>query len=376
MFNEPISVLSGGNIGHTIAADLALSGYRVHFYEHPQFKNTIKATLEKKTIDIEVRLTGSREQAKIHKVTTDIEEAISGVRLIFLVTPALGQELFFNTMIPHLKDGQIVVLAPGNFGSLRLKKLLQDRAVKTKVRLCELSAAPYASRVTAPATVSVIRSHGFGNTWVTSQAPRVPPNSPHLISALPDRDAGAAIEEVQNIYPFYSPTRNVLISGLSNSNTILHPIASVLNAGRIEYANQYLNTEFRLHREGHTPAVQRVEDGIANELTAVIKALSGDTIVPEEMGKAYFERVQTEFTSAQPRTLQDRYITEDVPYGMVPISQLAKKLGVATPLTDAIIELASALNQDNYYLTGRTLESLGLAELNKDQIISLVENDV
>jgi len=122
--------------------------------------------------------------------------------------------------------------------------------------------------------------------------------------------------------------------------------------------------------------VQRVEDGIANELTAVIKALSGDTIVPEEMGKAYFERVQTEFTSAQPRTLQDRYITEDVPYGMVPISQLAKKLGVATPLTDAIIELASALNQDNYYLTGRTLESLGLAELNKDQIISLVENDV
>jgi len=60
----------------------------------------------------------------------------------------------------------------------------------------------------------------------------------------------------------------------------------------------------------------------------------------------------------------------------VPMSQLGRKLGVATPLMNALIEIATALNQEDYCQTGRTLESLGLAELSKEQIINLVESGI
>ena len=66
-------------------------------------------------------------------------------------------------------------------------------------------------------------------------------------------------------------------------------------------------------------------------------------------------------------------MTEDVPYGLVPTSEMGKKAGVATPLLDALVVIASVVCQEDYRRTGRTLESLGLDKLSKEQIISLVE---
>jgi len=376
MLNEPIAVLGGGNQGHTIAADLTLSGYKVNFYEHPQFEDAFKTTLEKGIVDIYDQKTGRHERARIHRVTTDIKEAISDVKLILEAIPSYGEELFFNTMIPYLKDGQVVILMAGNFGSLRLRKLLGEKATRANIMIYETSTMPYGTRLVGPAAVSVIGVRTFGHTWVASKAPKVPPRVPVVISALPAKDTNVALKEFQALYPFYSPAKNVIVSAMNNLNFIGHVAAMVLNAGRIEYANLYSKSEFRLHREGHTPSVQRVEEGVLEEMAALVRVLGGKTVISRTSMKDTFERVQTQFTSIGPLTLTDRYLTEDVPYGLVPMSQLGEKLGVATPLMNALIELASALNREDYRKTGRTLESLGLAELSKEQIINLVESGV
>ena len=89
MLNQPIAVLGGGNAGHTFAADLSLAGYKVNFYEHPQFKDAFRTTLEKAAVEIEDQVTGRRQVARIHKVTTDMKEAITDVRLIILAVPVM-----------------------------------------------------------------------------------------------------------------------------------------------------------------------------------------------------------------------------------------------------------------------------------------------
>ena len=76
-----------------------------------------------------------------------------------------------------------------------------------------------------------------------------------------------------------------------------------------------------------------------------------------------------------PDPFKNRFITEDTPYGLVPMAQLGHKLGLATPLLDAFISIASAINNEDYNKTGRTLESLGLDKLNKEEILKLVEDD-
>ena len=370
MLNQPIAVLGGGNAGHTFAADLSLAGYKVNFYEHPQFKDAFRTTLEKAAVEIEDQVTGRRQVARIHKVTTDMKEAITDVRLIILAVPAFGHDLFFNTMIPHLGDGQVLVISPGNFGSLRLRKLLDEKAIRCNITVYELNTMPYGTRLTGPSSVSAV--YGFGPWFGTSSlgiAKKV-----RLICALPAKDTPLALKEFLKLYPLFSPAENVLVTALNNGNFIIHPAAAVLNAGRIEYANLYANCEFRLRREGHTPAVNNVEAAIADEMAALVSTLGGKTSQPRTKAKDDFEWAQTHNTALGPQTLKHRYITEDVPYGLVPMSELGEKLEVPTPTMNAIITIASVLNQEDYRKTGRTLESLGLAELSKEQIIKFIEH--
>ena len=66
-----------------------------------------------------------------------------------------------------------------------------------------------------------------------------------------------------------------------------------------------------------------------------------------------------------------RYVTEDVPTGLVPVSELGKKFGVKTPAIDTIINLADILFDTDFRATGRNLDQLGLRNLSPEEIIAL-----
>jgi opine dehydrogenase len=73
-----------------------------------------------------------------------------------------------------------------------------------------------------------------------------------------------------------------------------------------------------------------------------------------------------------PDRLASRYLTEDVGYTMVLFTDLARRLGVPTPVMDSIIELTSVvLERDLREEAPRTLGSLGLEGLSDEQLISL-----
>ena len=55
-----------------------------------------------------------------------------------------------------------------------------------------------------------------------------------------------------------------------------------------------------------------------------------------------------------------RYITEDVPTGLVPLSSLGKRLNIPTPTINSIIGLANALFNFDFYKNGRTMEKVGI----------------
>ena len=69
-----------------------------------------------------------------------------------------------------------------------------------------------------------------------------------------------------------------------------------------------------------------------------------------------------------PENMKDRFITEDVPYGMVLISNLGDMLNIPTPVHDSVIELCSTINGENYWETGRTVEKLGIKGLDVNNL--------
>lgn len=69
-----------------------------------------------------------------------------------------------------------------------------------------------------------------------------------------------------------------------------------------------------------------------------------------------------------PFDVKTRYITEDVPVGMVLIASLGQWLEVPTPAIHATIQFCGLMNEIDYWKEGRTLERLGLAKLNLNQL--------
>lgn len=362
MLDKPIAVLGGGNGGHTMAADLTLAGYKVNFYEHPLFEEKFRTTLE--TGKVEMRGVGREGIADIHKVTLDMEEAIGDVKLINLVIPALGHDLFFEEMIPFLQDGQTVVIWPDNYGSLLLRQLLKEKPPGKKITIAGTNTLPYGTRLAGPAQVNLLL-----------MAPEV------TISALPAGETEGILSELQKLFPMLKPAQNVLAAAFSNPNPIVHPAGSLLNTGRIQYSKG----DFHMYREGITEAVARVIRAVYDETAALGRAFGFEVLQYEErdfrttasiMGVAFqapFDTIGVVASVIGPKSLQDRYIVEDVPYGLVPLSSFGKRLGVPTPVIDSLVTIGSVVCDQDFWQTGRTLDELGLAEMGKEEIISFVE---
>ena len=68
-----------------------------------------------------------------------------------------------------------------------------------------------------------------------------------------------------------------------------------------------------------------------------------------------------------PTTINHRYVWEDIPTGLVPMSSFGKNLGILTPTIDYFIEQGSKLLNIDFRSEGRTLWKLGLSS---DNLIS------
>ena len=361
MNDRPIAVLGGGNGGHCMAADLTLMGARVAFYEHPKFADRFGPTLA--AGGVELRGIGRRGFSKCHLVTTDLEAALRGVEQIHIVIPATGHDLFFDELIPLLKGGETVVVWAADFGSLRLRHLLEARRPGLKIRICEANTLPYGARLCGPAQVDLLLL-----------APRV------LIAALPARETAEALPPLRELWSCLEPCPNVLMAALNNPNPIIHPPGSLLNTGRIQYSRG----DFWMYREGITEAVARVIRAAFDEARAVARALDGDLLTYEDrdfrttasiMGVAFqapFDTLGVIASIKGPHTIHDRYITEDLPYGLVPTVELGRLLGMRLPVIESLVNLGSVVCGADYWHTGRTLESLGLARRSKADILALV----
>ena len=66
-----------------------------------------------------------------------------------------------------------------------------------------------------------------------------------------------------------------------------------------------------------------------------------------------------------PTVVDSRYISEDVPQGLVMLEALGKALTVDTPITSGLISIASAALGRDLRAEGRTPEVLGVENIEK-----------
>ena len=357
-----IAVLGGGNGAHAMAADLTLKGFEVNMCEAPEFEESFSTILDRQEICL-IDARGEERVVKPAMATMDFEQAIKGVDYIMMAIPAIGHKHFFTHIMPYLRDGQTIVVWPGNYSALLFANILRERGIKKDITLAEGHTLPWGCRLEAPG-----RTRIFFDSWKL------------LLAAFPAKNTGRVINDLRDIYPVV-PGENVLATSLNNLNPIVHPVGAILNAGWIDT----LGKDFYFYRHGTTLSVARAIKAVYEEVARI-----GETIdiklleYPEESFwlrstimsvyfKAPLDKEDTAANITGPSSMNGRYVTEDVPYGLVPAAQLARKFDVDIPIIDAAIKLASVINQADYYKEGRSLEELGIADLSKEELAEILQ---
>jgi opine dehydrogenase len=165
----------------------------------------------------------------------------------------------------------------------------------------------------------------------------------------------------------------------SSSRAVIHPPVTLLNAALIERAGG----NFDFYEEGITESVGRLMAAVDRERLALAARL-GVPVLPEPtlgvlQGYMVEENYSTGYATAPgfrgiraQRKLDDRYLTEDVGYTMVFLTDLGRQIGVPTPIMDAIIEIASTvLGRDFRGEQRRTMASLGLSDYSVEQLSAI-----
>lgn len=354
--NHTVAIIGAGNGGTAIAAHIASLGGEVHLCDlFPQYLEGIQ-----KAGSIELTYNGETTKVSPAMVTGDVKAAIQGAGLIMVVTPAFTHRMIADACWDALEDGQIVVLNPGRTaGALEFLETIRAHGCTKNVVVAETQTLIYSCRRTGDASVSI-----YGIKQSVD------------ISSFPGNRIQEVIEALHPFYTQFTPAENVLTTSLSNIGSMFHPTPILLNIGRIE------NDErgYRYYWDGITPSVAGLIEHLDAERLAVAKAY-GITILSakEWLEKSYAThgdslykciRNNSAYGDIQaPKTIQARYMTEDVPTGLVPIAALGEAACVATPNIDAVITLACSIYGKDFRTEGRSLKNLGLAGMNRDQII-------
>ncbi len=358
-----IAVLGAGHGGQAMAADLTLMEHEVRFAAVPEHAGNLVVIKAFGGIYLEGSTSTGKEPgfAKIHMITDNVADAVKGAEIVMVVAPAFAHESYMRELVKYGEPGQLVVFNPGKFAALVFAKMLMDAGRYGELLIGETDNLIYATRM-----------KGAGHSWIMGV------KSELYYSAFPSIDTARTLYVLLDIFPQFFPARNVFQTSVDDIGMSLHTVTTLMNASRIEQMGPYKNSHYDI-----TPSLGRVILAVDNERLEVSKALRYETFDFLELyemnygvtGKSVHDvikNVSAYNVMSSPDSLHHRYITEEVPYGLVPIEAIARIAGIETPGTASIIQLANMANDVDYRRTGRSLESMGLAGLDIEGLIRYV----
>lgn len=323
-----LSILGGGNTAFSLAAKLGLDGHDVMIWEHPDFVESIAPLREHLRIHLEGPVySGS---ARICEVTTNAAEALVWADVLICSVPSYAHDAFIEHLAPHLRPKHLLMLFPGNLGSLAFAEALTERGAAGTV-IVESDTAPYVCRKTGPDRAAI---------WGVVE---------HLgVGVLPAAQTQEVLPVVQELFPGAYAYADAVECGLSALNPVVHPAGVLMNAGRIERSRG----EFWFYDEGVTPSVCRVIEQVDAERLAIGAALGYDLVPvaaafhhagfgPDGDLWSVINGSQMLTALRAPGAVDHRWLTEDVPFGIATWAAIGDDLGIETPVMDALIALTS-----------------------------------
>jgi opine dehydrogenase len=358
-----IAIVGAGNGGCAAAADLTLRGFDVRLYGRSP--STIAPIVDQGAVEITGVL--GEHRVPLAKVTSEPGEAIRGADLVIMMGPTHAHRAMAETIAPHIAENQILLAAPGHTVLLIPNALrAKDKTIKA---FCETATLPYIARKRGPASVHITQAARF-----------------LVFAAFPGKRTNELADAIRPVYPSIHPGVNLLETVFPYTNAIHHPPAILCNAGRVEATGG----DYYHYYDGISPAVGRLIDALDRERLAIACALGVHALpfvehfhrlgytteAARDSGLAYeaFHQSEPDRWIRAPSSLDHRFLNEDVPYGLVLLSELGRLAAVPTPTIDHLIQLACVATGKDFRAEGLTLDRIGLGGRTRTDAASLLTN--
>ncbi len=349
-----IAVIGAGNVGVAIAGHMTIAGHDVRIYD--RWGADLEPIKEQNGIEVVGDVQGHAMPAVL---TTDLQEAVTGAELVVVVTPAFAHSYLSGELAKVLEPSQVVVFQPGVLGSALELAHMFAKANRPPCTIAETSTSLYTCRLRGP-----------GKVYIGAIKHSIP------IAAVPASATPRAIAVLSRYFgERYAPVEDTLTVGLSRISAIYHVPPAVLNFKTVEDADR------RPLHSLVTPRIAEVVNAVDLERLSLADALGirvpsfwdflRDSYRVTE--GSFLERIVQGYgrqSFPEPDSIRHRYFTEDIPFGLVAWSSLAREIGLSLPLVDSLIDLSGVLCGRDFVADGRTTASLGLEGRGGDGIRS------
>ena len=355
-----ILVAGMGKGGHAFAGTLAQSGHDVVVMTSDPKKKEFFEAHGNSVLLTGIRTgSGKLEEVVFCKRGTSPPEgraaaAVKESDIILIITDATVHRDFAEKLAPLLSGQHVVLTAAGIGGALEFQRAVKRLNPSFNGTVSETDTLLYACQV--PQT---------GTSYIKAEKKTV------IFTTL--RNDARTVSELQHLFPQFHYVPDPLM-GIDDS-PVLHVVGMVMNADRIRAGE-----DFNFYLDGTTPEVaetmQKMDEercrvgeklGIACRSLRnwIHKAYGVQIGLLHEMIHAvppYQNTKDIQNRSPAPKTLQHRYLTEEIPLKVVPLEEIGRIIGVLTPLYSEMIDKVDELLGTDYRRTGRTLADMGLTE--------------
>jgi hypothetical protein len=315
---------------------------------------------------------------RLRTISADPAQVIPNADIVMIVVPAFVHALVLRRIAPHVSEATTVGCLPtrGGFEFEATRLLSKDGG--TRKRLFGLQTLPWSTRVVTPGRVVNI---GAAKAEV-------------VLAALPAGDgAGIAARLSEIIGTQVVPAEGFLNLTLGNPGQFIHP-GLMYGHFRSWRGEEYDQDGIPMFYADATDEIGEIVEGLSDDAIAVARTIevgSGDAVnlqevipVHEWLQSSYghvtgdTNTVATCFRTGPIRArkapmnevrpgrfapnFEYRYLSEDVPYGLVITRALADIVNVRTPTIDEVVRWAQSAMQ-KIYLVGEELEGRDVRDL-------------
>lgn len=348
-----VAIVGAGNSGCALAADYAGRGHEVTLIKtsHSLHDENFQYLMEhqgKMVLDE----FGEIKESKIGKVTRNIEE-IENNQVVLICTQTGYHKEVLKKVVPLLKQGQILLMMPGYLSTAYAIGL----GLPEGVMMAEAESSFIDGRIMEPGRFKV----GFRNVR----------NPIGIYPEAKKQEAAAILNQLGTPFVYVD---SVVEAALHNPNMIVHTVGAVMSIPRIEATGG----DYCMYHEVFTPSTWKILEALDQEKMDILSHLDLKPLPYVEVCKyrnsldekrdakeVFFDYAGMPERAKGPTSVNSRYITEDIPQGLVLMESLGKVLDIPVPICSSLIALASAALSVDFRKEGRTLAHLGEENVQK-----------